>query len=190
MERTVTAAASESLAAGEPPEAATEEQPEATAAARRILSRGLRPDHDQLPNTVKVLVEENGRLFFKMKSVFEALKRMEDATPCDRYELLKQLKELDDRYRANWRVYDNAQPGAEYIIPGTKPAQTLDQQITAACKYLTYGRKRLPELDGRPDDALAIRTEMQKRIDFLTEVGHRFSRGVLISLQSLGFRTP
>ena len=104
--------------------------------------------------------------------------------------LLKQLKELDDRYRANWRVYDNAQPGAEYIIPGTKPAQTLDQQITAACKYLTYGRKRLPELDGRPDDALAIRTEMQKRIDFLTEVGHRFSRGVLISLQSLGFRTP
>ena len=190
MERTVTAAASESLAAGEPPAAATEEQPEATAAARRILSRGLRPDHDQLPNTVKVLVEENGRLFFKMKSVFEALKRMEDATPCDRYELLKQLKELDDRYRANWRVYDNAQPGAEYIIPGTKPAQTLDQQITAACKYLTYGRKRLPELDGRPDDALAIRTEMQKRIDFLTEVGHRFSRGVLISLQSLGFRTP
>ena len=190
MERSVTAAASESLAAGEPPAAATEEQPEATAAARRILSRGLRPDHDQLPNTVKVLVEENGRLFFKMKSVFEALKRMEDATPCDRYELLKQLKELDDRYRANWRVYDNAQPGAEYIIPGTKPAQTLDQQITAACKYLTYGRKRLPELDGRPDDALAIRTEMQKRIDFLTEVGHRFSRGVLISLQSLGFRTP
>ena len=161
-----------------------------TAAARRILSRGLRPDHDQLPNTVKVLVEENGRLFFKMKSVFEALKRMEDATPCDRYELLKQLKELDDRYRANWRVYDNAQPGAEYIIPGTKPAQTLDQQITAACKYLTYGRKRLPELDGRPDDALAIRTEMQKRIDFLTEVGHRFSRGVLVSLKSLGFRTP
>ncbi len=193
MERAVTEAASESLAAGEPatePDTAEAPQPAGGDAARRILSRGLRPDHEQLPNTIKELVTENGRLFFKMKALFEALKKMEDATPCDRYELLKQLKELDDRYRSNWRTYDMAQPGAEYILPGAKPAQTLNQQITAACKYLTYGRKRLPELEGRPADALPIRAEMQKRIDFLTEVGHRFTNGVLVSLKSLGFRTP
>ena len=54
---------------------------------------GRRPDHDALPEQVRALYDRNGDLFFKMKNLFETLKKMEDATPCDRYELLKQLKE-------------------------------------------------------------------------------------------------
>ena len=68
--------------------------------------RGRRPDHDQLPDHIKKLYDDNGELYFKMKQTFETLKTMADKEPCDRYELLKLLKKADERYRANWEAYD------------------------------------------------------------------------------------
>lgn len=41
-----------------------------------------------------------------MKLLFNQLKAMSAAQPCDRYELLKQLRAADDKYRANWQKYD------------------------------------------------------------------------------------
>ena len=62
---------------------------------------GRRPDHDTLPEPVRRLYDRNGELYFKMKSLFETLKTMEDQQPCDRHELLVQLAEMDREYREN-----------------------------------------------------------------------------------------
>ena len=73
---------------------------------------GRRPDHDTLPEPVRRLYDRNGELYFKMKSLFETLKTMEDQQPCDRHELLVQLAEMDREYRENWNTYDAFDPAA------------------------------------------------------------------------------
>ena len=75
------------------------EKPEAQHAGRR-------KDHDKLPQEIQDLYTQNGELYHKMKLLFNQLKAMKEAQPCDRYELLKQLRAADDKYRANWAKYD------------------------------------------------------------------------------------
>lgn len=99
MEREVLPQAAESLAEGAPL-ISTDTDEQGT-------HRGRRADHASLPEEIQQLYDRNGEVFFKMKSLFETLKAMEDATACDRHELLKQLAELDTEYRANWEQYDN-----------------------------------------------------------------------------------
>lgn len=69
--------------------------------------RGRRADHDSLPKEVRALYDKNGDIYYKMKQLYNQLCQMEHAEPCDRYELLKQLKSADERYRLNWAKYDN-----------------------------------------------------------------------------------
>lgn len=59
-----------------------------------------------MPQDVQDLYTQNGEIFRKMKLLFNQLKAMSAAQPCDRYELLKQLRAADDKYRANWQKYD------------------------------------------------------------------------------------
>ena len=68
--------------------------------------RGKRPDHDKLPPHIQELYDRNGDIYYKMKTLYNQLLQMEDSQPCDRYELLKQLRQADDHYRANWKQYD------------------------------------------------------------------------------------
>lgn len=68
--------------------------------------RGRRPDHDRLPADIQQLYEDNATIYFKMKSLYNRLLQLEDRLPCDRYELLRELRQADIRYRANWKTYD------------------------------------------------------------------------------------
>ncbi|MDY6249520.1 MAG: hypothetical protein SPL64_00240 [Bacteroidaceae bacterium] len=76
---------------------------------------GKRADHDTLPDDIKDLYEKNGEIYFKLKQTFETLKQMHDAQPCDRYEYLKALSELDKQYRNNWQQYDSFDPNAKAV---------------------------------------------------------------------------
>ena len=67
---------------------------------------GKRPDHDTLPPDIQELYDQNGTLYYKMKTLYNQLLALNDREPCDRYELLKQLRAADDHYRANWQAYD------------------------------------------------------------------------------------
>ena len=70
-------------------------------------ARGRRDDHDRLPAQVQELWDKNLQLYKTIKQVFEQLKGMEKAQPCDRYEYLKILDETDKQYRRNLECYDN-----------------------------------------------------------------------------------
>ena len=154
---------------------------------------GRRKDHDALPEQVRALYDRNGDLFFKMKNLFETLKKMEDATPCDRHELLTQLVEMDREYRENWNSYDtwsavsngidcDAQSGEE---PTPDDAVKVSpEQVSAARKFLSIGRKRLAELS--EEDAAALKEKMQQRVDLILSAGHGFAPDYRSDLEKLG----
>ena len=74
-----------------------------------VVRKGKRKDHDFLPKEVADLWDINAKRYKEIKSTFETLKAMEDKEPCDRYEHLKILSDLDKKYRADMLTYDSYQ---------------------------------------------------------------------------------
>ncbi len=72
-----------------------------------VIRKGKRKDHEFLPEEVAALWDVNAKRYKEIKSTFETLKAMEDKEPCDRYEHLKILSDLDKRYRADMLTYDS-----------------------------------------------------------------------------------
>lgn len=85
-----------------------------------IVAKGKRADHDQLPENIQAIWENNCALWKKIKEHFEACKAYDMS--CDRYEglhaadedfkrMLLTLKEEYYAYKQAMDVYDHAQPG-------------------------------------------------------------------------------
>ena len=118
---------------------------------------------------------------------------MEDATPCDRHELLTQLVEMDREYRENWNTYDtwSAVSNGTAIDDKSSEEATSDdavkvspEQVSAARKFLSIGRKRLAELS--EEDAAALKEKMQQRVDLILAAGHGFAPAYRSDLEKLG----
>ena len=169
----------ESLAQGQPTISTDNDQPEG-------VFRGRRADHDTLPANLQALYERNGEIYFKMKQLFETLKGMEDATPCDRHELLGQLVAYDKKYRENWNAYDTWSAVAAASV--TEPAATAQlptvQELQAARKYLSSNKPKLAAAEG--DAANALREKMQQRVSLLLSAGQGFEPAYQSELEALG----
>lgn len=144
---------------------------------------GRREDHDKLPEDIQALYERNGEIYFKMKQIFETLKGMEDATPCDRHEYLLQLIELDKEYRENWNAYDTWSAVAAGSAKDAAQAPTPNQ-LQAARKYLSENKPKLAEAEG--DAADTLRSKMQQRVQLLVTAGQSFDPDYKSELESLG----
>ncbi len=171
MEQRVLPLATESLDAGAPVISTDAELPSGN-------YRGKRHDHDSLPQELQDLYERNGDIYFKMKQLFETLKQMENDTPCDRHEYLKQLDELDKAYRQNWETYDTW--SAEQAVKPVTDAPTA-QQLQAARKYISANKKKLAET-GEEE----LREKMQQRIDLLLSAELGFDADYQAELEELG----
>lgn len=72
--------------------------------------RGKRPDHDTLPPEIQALYVENLSVLRRMREVHLRLRSLSLVDhPCpdsERYPFLKELIELDKKYRGNWKAYD------------------------------------------------------------------------------------
>lgn len=144
---------------------------------------GRREDHDELPEYIQALYERNGEIYFKMKQIFETLKSMEDATPCDRHEYLLQLIELDKEYRENWNAYDTWSAVTAGSAKDAAQAPTPNQ-LQAARKYLSENKPKLAEAEG--DAADTLRSKMQQRVQLLVTAGQSFDPDYKSELESLG----
>lgn len=71
--------------------------------------RGLRPDHEELPDAIKALPAKNAELFKKIKHYYNELLKLAKAEPCDRYEFCKALQSTDKKLHDNWYKYDSYQ---------------------------------------------------------------------------------
>lgn len=72
--------------------------------------RGKRPDHDSLPPEIQACYVENLSVLHRMRETHMQLRSLSlDNHPCpdsERYPFLKELIDLDKKYRANWKKYD------------------------------------------------------------------------------------
>ena len=147
--------------------------------------RGRRADHDSLPDKVKALYERNGTRWRQMHRLFETLKTMRDAQPCDRHELVHQLVQLDDAYRADWEKYDHWTPEDEEPEAEPEPTEAGVREIIAARKAISYGRKKLAsETDEAKREALLI--PVKNAVSVLRSANQTFREDTIASLKELG----
>lgn len=181
MEKDALPKIEESLANGQPIISTDVDHPEG-------VFRGRRADHDTLPADLQVLYERNGEIYFKMKQIFETLKGMEDATPCDRHELLTQLVDLDKAYRDNWNAYDTWSAVAAGSVTEPDATDTTSeptaQQLQAARKYISTNKPKLATAEG--EAATALREKMQQRVSLLVSAGQGFEPAYQSELEALG----
>ena len=147
--------------------------------------RGRRADHDSLPDKVKALYERNGTRWRQMHRIFETLKTMRDAQPCDRHELVHQLVQLDDAYRADWEKYDHWTPEDEEPEAEPEPTEAGVREIIAARKAISYGRKKLAsETDETKRAALLI--PVKNAVSVLRSANQTFRPDTIDALKELG----
>lgn len=147
--------------------------------------RGRRADHDSLPDKVKALYERNGTRWRQMHRLFETLKTMRDAQPCDRHELVHQLVQLDDAYRADWEKYDHWTPEDEEPEAEPEPTEAGVREIIAARKAISYGRKKLAnETDEAKRAALLI--PIKNAVNVLRSANQTFREDTIAALKELG----
>lgn len=153
-------------------------------------SAGKRSDHDTLPEQVQRLYDRNGELYFKMKSLFETIKTMEDQQPCDRHELLVQLAEMDREYRENWNAYDTfdaataAVQGVAAAMQGASP-----KEVSAARRFISGNKTKLSVLkETEPLLYEELRDKMQERVDLLIRSGLWFKQAFIEELTALGIK--
>lgn len=145
---------------------------------------GQRPDHNELPEAVRNIWDDNRKRWLNIKKLYNTLLTIEQ--PCDRYEYLKQLKELWYDYKSALEQYDN------YVAPiegegegdtdDTQPsAADMAKAISSARSYITKNVGKLAELRKASiasDDAIderekydALRIKVQERVTLLADNG-------------------
>ena len=84
---------------------------ESSDSASPKFKAGIRADHELLPAEIQALYVENASILQKMRELHLTLRNLSlDSVSCpdsERYPFLKELIELDKRYRNNWKIYDS-----------------------------------------------------------------------------------
>lgn len=104
---------------------------------------GKRSDHDSLPENIKSIWVENADRWKRIKQIFNKLKTL--SQPCDRYELLMQLKEAWYKYKAEFERYDSFELSADNVGGETSPVD-LAKQISNARSYISKNVDKLLQL--------------------------------------------
>lgn len=154
------------------------------------VATGRRADHDSLPPAVQALWDNNLQLYKTIKNVFEQLKTMENAQPCDRYEYLKILDDADRRYRANLERYDHYVIGSEPVSTKVATDNTTNdnaqRKINAARKTLTKYKKILAKANISDERATTARQKIIACIETIRENGGVVGAAVNADLKKLG----
>ena len=138
---------------------------------------GKREDHDSLPPEIQALWDDNAVIYKRMKDKFEECKSLNDKPACDRYEVLKILAELDDKYRAQMKAYDsyvingdNNEGDTQHTQEDAKDERDITKEIGAARTYISKNIAKLESLVAAaalPDADSAIiakRDELQEKM--------------------------
>ena len=118
------------------------DKPQAT--ERSDFQRGKRADHDELPENVRRLWEDNAEIMKKMRDCHTHLRliTLENSTcpDSDRYPWAKEIIRLDKQYRENFNLYDHYVKGQP--LAATEPAVDPRTASKNAAKsfHLAIGR--------------------------------------------------
>lgn len=172
---------------------AAKETVEKYSAVPEAVHVGKREDHDSLPDEIKALYEAQADLYHRIKQTYNTLVAMEDAPACDRYELLKMLKEQDVSFRNNWRRYDEAEPvqniaaedneaSGEVEDEADKGTESEDEvekipvpsakEVAAARKFISTNSQAVAALEGEEKERMMA--ALQERVDLVIRSGGSF----------------
>lgn len=148
------------------------------------IAKGRRPDHDSLPAHIRDLWDSNKQRYRKIVLLFNELKAMHDAQPCDRYEKLRLLDEADKKYRNNLQKYD------EYVATTSAPAPVVaaDQvkAVGAARKTISKYKKIIAANPKDPDKIKTAKSKIQAAVGVIRNAGAEFSDATVRELSSMG----
>lgn len=138
-----------------------------------LAASGIRPDHDNLPEDVRNIWAENKERWLKIKKLYNTLLTFEQ--PCDRYEYLKQLKDLWYTYKSELGRYDGyVAPSDDAQTEGEEPTPAdIAKNIANARSYITKNVDRLAELRRLSRESDDATKELDEYNKLLTKVRAR-----------------
>lgn len=155
------------------------------------VAKGRRADHDSLPPEIQELWNSNEQRHRRIVILFNEIKAMADAQPCDRYEKLRILDDLDKTYRSNLEKYDAYVPSA--TVAGATDAETTPAQSVELVKAVGAARKTISKykkvIAENPDDTLKLETaksKIQAAVSVILNAGAEFSEATVEELSAIG----
>ena len=166
--------------------------PEKDGGNEMYVRKGIRPDHDRLPDNIKALWPKNAERWKKIKEAFETCKGLTE--PCDRYEYLKVLKDTWYKYKEDMARYDDYRLTADSatgtdssatVPDGTTSGETLtpeqEKELKNADSYISKNMPQMQQLvaaakeedfNEEQQKALeSLRQRIQQRVDVLLKYG-------------------
>ena len=145
-----------------------------------VIVKGIRPDHDSLPEDIKAIWPANAERWKKIKETYNLLLSLN--APCDRFEHLQLLKESWYKYKDEMCRYDDFKAGgADEPLEPEKPALSeKDQQdIDYAQSYISRYLPVLMDLVAAAKDPEftdqekleGLREKIQNRVFTLLKLG-------------------
>lgn len=176
------------------------------------IAKGKRADHDQLPEAIQKLWDENFDRYTQIVLLFNELKAMSGAEPCDRYEKLKILADVDSAYRAALAQYDSyvATQSASETTNETASKENEDsfdsegddedasednsdedsaRLINAARKTISKYKKQIATLEDEEKRAIAI-AKIQSCVNVVLGNGGTFTDATKNELEAYGIEFP
>jgi len=151
---------------------------------------GKRSDHDNLPEDIKALVDQNVKLYHEMRSLHEKLKvySAENYSAEKREPLIVELLEKNDQVRKNWEMYDKFDPNKPAAPANTQSDVLTVQDVQKHRTYLSRAAKEISDKieKGKADQAEKQRAEAQKRYDLLVKGGQKFDVEIIEKLKLIG----
>lgn len=146
------------------------------------VAKGKRPDHDSLPAEIQQLWDSNAERYYKINELFNEIKAMADAEPCDRFEKLVILDKTEAAYRKALEAYDSydtstATPGAP-VVADPKRISALRKSIS------TYKSSIAKTTDDTKKEALKIK--LQSAVSELLSMKVGISETTRTELSALG----
>lgn len=155
------------------------------------VTKGRRADHDSLPPEIQELWASNEQRYRRIVILFSEIKAMADAQPCDRYEKLRILDDLDKTYRLNLEKYDAYAPSASVAV--ASDTETSSAQSAEVVKSVGAARKTISKyknvIANNPDDTLKIETakvKIQAAVNVIKNAGADFSEATIEKLSAIG----
>lgn len=149
------------------------------------VAKGKRPDHDGLPPEIRALWDDNFTLYRQINLLFEELKALNSARPCDRYDKLQMLAAADRKYRSNLRKYDAYVPGQDSAARPAPLTEVEVKKVNAARKSLSTWRDKYAASDS-PEAKENARMKIQRSVDLLVSLGQGFAPETRSFLDSIG----
>lgn len=157
----------------------------------RTVAKGRRADHDTLPPEIRDLWDSNAQRYRRIVVLFNEIKAMADAQPCDRYEKLRILDELDATYRLNLQKYDAYVPSVTVAAPTeTEPTPALSAEVVkavgAARKTISKYKKVIADNPENSPKFETAKSKIQAAVNVVRRAGSEFSEATIAELSAFG----